>query len=79
MIPYNTFRERLGDMKLPPPASVTLWRVLDDWCDTQGYTGQDGLALTDHMLDGIAKKIWKGLEEVVEIERKAAKRKGPKD
>lgn len=65
MIAYNTFRERLGDLKLPPPASVTLWKVFDDWCDAQGHVGQDGLALTDEMLDGVAKKIWKGIEEIV--------------
>jgi hypothetical protein len=78
MISYQTFRERLGELKLPPPANITLWRVLDEWCDAQGYTGHDGLTLVDEMLDGFAKKVWRGLEEVVEIERASAKRKAPR-
>lgn len=88
MIEYETFLKRLGETKLP--AHGTLFRVLDDFCEDHAYYRDDGSGLpaTEVMLEGLGRQIWRGLVEVVEIERKearkleraaiAAQRKGPR-
>jgi hypothetical protein len=75
VISYEVFRTRLGEMKLPPTlGGATLFRVLDDWREEKAYYGPGGLPLTEEAMDALARKVWRGIEEVV---ASAPKAKGP--